>query len=195
MARTTKPKSAAAKKAMAERGTFRVETNTDYGKPYSRAVSAAVAPFNAQLKRAQAVWGQRLTECVPPATAALYGKLVDDLDEAMIAEDAQAVAGLSERLCRGLALMHRQAVDAGYKPAHSDAAVAVVDGVTYAFLLAGDLRLFRKQHPDWIVYAIEDAIHMMRGRTEELMQAAVKHFPNARIVDVRREIADDEINF
>jgi len=36
---------------------------------------------------------------------------------------------------------------------------------------------------------------MMRGRTEELMQAAVKHFPNARIVDVRREIADDEINF
>ncbi|MDA1155470.1 MAG: hypothetical protein O2873_12125 [Proteobacteria bacterium] len=46
-----KPKSAAAKKAMAERGTFKVEANTDYGKPYSRAVSAAVAPM-AHVERA-----------------------------------------------------------------------------------------------------------------------------------------------
>jgi hypothetical protein len=70
-----KPKSAAAKKAMAERGTFKVEANTDYGQPYSRAVSAAVAPFNATLKRCQAVWGQRLLECVTPPTAALYAQL------------------------------------------------------------------------------------------------------------------------
>jgi len=190
-----KPKSTAAKKAMAERGTFKVGTNTDYGKPYSRAVSAAVAPFNAQLKRAQAVWGQRLLECVTPSTAALYGKLVADLDEAMIADDAQAVAGLSERLCNGLALMHRQAISSGHKPASRDLALAVVDGKTYAFVLHGDLGAIRREHPDWIVWHIEDAVHAMRGRFEELIPAAAKHFPNARVVDVRREIVDDEIDF
>ena len=53
MARTSKPKSTAAKKAMAERGTFKVGGNSDYGKPYTAAVSKAVAPFNEMLKRAQ----------------------------------------------------------------------------------------------------------------------------------------------
>lgn len=195
MARTSKPKSTAAKKAMANRGTFTPETNTDYGKPYSRAVSAAVAPFNATLKRCQAVWGQRLLECVTPSTAALYGKLVADLDEAMLAEDAAAVAGLSERLCKGLSVMHQQALAAGHKPASSDVALAVVDGKTYAFVLHGDLTLIRREHPSWIVYHIEDAVHALRGRFEEYMQEAAKHFPNARVERVSREIVDDEINF
>ena len=190
-----KPKSTAAKKAMAERGTFKVGANTDYGKPYSRAVSAAVAPFNAQLKRAQAVWGQRLLECVTPPTAALYGQLVADLDEAMIADDAQAVAGLSERLCKGLAIMHQQAINAGHKPASRDVALAVVDGQTYAFVLHGDLGLIRREHPDWIVYHIEDAIHALRGQFEEMIQAAAKHFPNAKVERIARDIVDDDFVF
>lgn len=190
-----KPKSDAAKKAMAERGTFKVEANTDYGKPYSRAVSAAVAPFNATLKRCQAVWGQRLLDCVTPNTAALYGQLVADLDEAMIADDATAVAGLSERLCKGLTIMHQQAINAGHKPASRDVALAVVDGKTYAFVLRGDLGLIRREHPDWIVYHIEDAIHALRGQFEEMIQAAAKHFPNAKVERITRDIVDDDFVF
>lgn len=190
-----KPKSDAAKKAMAERGTFKFEANTDYGKPYSRAVSAAVAPFNATLKRCQAVWGQRLMDCVTPTTAALYGQLVADLDEAMIADDAQAVAGLSERLCKGLTIMHQQAINAGHKPASRDVALAVVDGQTYAFVLHGDLGLIRREHPDWIVYHIEDAIHALRGQFEEMIQAAAKHFPNAKVERITRDIVDDDFVF
>lgn len=190
-----KPKSDAAKKAMAERGTFKVEANTDYGQPYSRAVSAAVAPFNATLKRCQAVWGQRLLDCVTPTTAALYGQLVADLDEAMIADDAQAVAAVSERLCNGLTIMHQQAINAGHKPASRDVALAVVDGKTYAFVLHGDLALMRREHPDWIVYHIEDAIHALRGQFEEMIQAAAKHFPNAKVERITRDIVDDDFVF
>ena len=190
-----KPKSAAAKKAMAERGTFKVEANTDYGQPYSGAVSAAVAPFNATLKRCQAVWGQRLLECVTPPTAALYAQLVADLDEAMIADDAAAVAAVSERLCNGLTVMHQQAINAGHKPASRDVALAVVDGKTYAFVLHGDLGMIRREHPDWIVYHIEDAIHALRGQFEEMIQAAAKHFPNAKVERISREIVDDAIIF
>ena len=201
MARTSKPKSTAArrsdaaKKAMAERGKFKPEANSDYGKPYSAAVSKAVTPFNEMLQRAQRTWGQRLLECVPPSHAARYASLIADLDEAMIADDAKIVANIAGTLCKGLPIMHKAAIDAGHKPAASDVVTMVVDGVVYAFVLRGDLGLVRKQNPDWVVYHMADAVYALRGHTEALVQEAAKHFANVKISNVSREIVDDDIVF
>jgi len=201
MARTSKPRSTAAKmseaakKAMAERGTFKVGGNSDYGKPYTAAVSKAVTPFNEMLKRAQMTWGQRLLECVPPSHAARYASLVADLDEAMIAEDAKAVADIAGTLCKGLPIMHKAAIDAGHRPASSDVVTLDVDGVVYAFVLRGDIGLVRRSNPGWVVYHISDAVYALRGRTEAVMQEAAKHFVDVKISNVSREIIDDEIVF
>ena len=189
-----KPKSSAARRAMAERGTFKPDGNSSYGKPYTAAVSAAVTPFNEQLKRAQIVWGQRLLKCVPPSYAASYAQLVADMDKAMMVDDAKTTAQIAGRLCKALAVMHKSAIDAGHKPDDRDIVTALVDGQVYAFVLRGDLGLIRREHPDWVVYAIEDAVYSMRGRLGEIMQETARHFENVVIRDVRREIVDDEIN-
>lgn len=190
-----KPKSTAAKKAMAERGKFKPNANTDYGKPYSRAVSAAVEPFNQMLKRAQQTWGQRLLECVPPAYAARYVSLLEDLHEAMIAEDAKATADIADRLCKAIPIMHKAALNAGHNPASSDVVTTVLDDVVYAFVVRGDIGLVRKQNPTWVVYALSDAALAFKGRVEDMMQEAAKHFPNVKVKEGTREIVDDVIEF
>jgi len=195
MAKTSKPRSTAAKKAMAERGTFKVGGNSDYGKPYTKAVSMAVEPFSQMLKRAQQTWGQRLLECVPPAYAARYASLVADLDEAMIAEDAKATADIADKLCKAIPILHKAALDAGHNPASSDVVTTVLDDVVYAFVVRGDIGLVRRQNPTWVVYALSDAALAFRGRVEDMMQEAAKHFPNVKVSEGSRDIVDDAIEF
>jgi polar amino acid transport system substrate-binding protein len=65
----------------------------------------------------------------------------------------------------------------------------------FTFVLHGDLGLIRREHPDWIVYHIEDAIHALRGQFEEMIQAAAKHFPNAKVERITRDIVDDDFVF
>ena len=180
---------------MAQKGTFEVGGNSQFAKPCSRAVAEAFAPFSVLLDRAQRTWGQRLLECTPPHYVARYRELVSDMDFAMQAEDAKSVGEIASKLCKALPMMHRAAIDAGHSPISSDIVTMEVDGTVYGFVLRGDLGLIRREHPDWVVYSMNDAVYALRGRLEEVMQEAAKHFSDVKIVNVRREIVADEIPF
>tara|TARA_R110000744_G_scaffold99254_2_gene191673 strand:+ start:804 stop:1388 length:585 start_codon:yes stop_codon:yes gene_type:complete len=188
-------KSAAAKTAMAQKGTFEVGEGSQFAKPCSRAVAEAFAPFSVLLSRAQNTWGQRLLECAPPQYVARYRELVSEMDYAMRASDAKTVGEIAGKLCKALPIMHRAALDAGHSPASSDIVTMEVDGTVFAFVVTGDLGMIRRDHPDWVVYSMRDAVYAMRGRLEEVMQEAAKHYADVKIVNIRRVKVADEIPF
>ena len=74
-----------------------------------------------------------------------------------------------------------------------------VDGTIYCFVVRGDLGLIRRDirrdHPDWVVYSMRDAVYAMRGRLEEVMQEAAKHYADVKILNIRRVKVADEIPF
>lgn len=179
----------------ARRGTFEIGEGSQFAKPCSKAVVEAFAPFSVLLSRAQNTWGQRLLECAPPPYVARYRELVSEMDYAMQSSDAKTVGEIAGKLCKALPIMHRAAIDAGHSPASSDIVTMVVDGQVYAFVVRGDLGLIRGDHPDWVVYSMQDAVYAMRGRLEEVLQEAAKHFAGVKIVNIRREIVADEIPF
>ena len=192
-------KSAAAKTAMAQKGTFEVGGNSQFAKPCTRAVAEAFAPFSVLLSRAQNTWGQRLLECAPPTYVARYRELVSEMDYAMQASDAKTVGEIAGKLCKALPIMHRAALDAGHTPGSSDIVTMEVDGTIYCFVVRGDLGLIRRDirrdHPDWVVYSMRDAVYAMRGRLEEVMQEAAKHYADVKILNIRRVKVADEIPF
>ena len=136
-----------------------------------------------------------MLECTPPHYVARYRELVSDMDFAMQAEDAKSVGEIASKLCKALPMMHKAALDAGHSPISSDIVTMVVDGQVYAFVLRGDLGAIRREHSDWVVYSMKDAVYALRGRLEEVMQEAAKHFADVKIVNIRREIVADEIPF
>tara|TARA_R110000796_G_scaffold164902_1_gene281759 strand:- start:48 stop:470 length:423 start_codon:yes stop_codon:yes gene_type:complete len=140
-----------------------------------------------------------LLECAPPQYVVRYRELVSEMDYAMQASDAKTVGEIAGKLCKALPIMHRAALDAGHRPASSDIVTMEVDETIYCFVVRGDLGLIRRDirrdHPDWVVYSMRDAVYAMRGRLEEVMQEAAKHYAGVKIVNVRREIVTDEIPF
>jgi hypothetical protein len=118
------------------------------------------------------------------------------MDSAMQASDAKTVGEIAGKLCKALPIMHRAALDAGHRPGSSDIVTMEVDGTIYCFVVRGDLGLIRRENPNWVVYSMRDAVYAMRGRLEEVMQEAAKHFEDVKIVNIRREkIVADEIPF
>ena len=180
---------------MAQRGTFEVGKGSQFAKPCSRAVAEAFAPFSVMLSRAQNTWGQRLLECAPPQYVVRYRELVSEMDYAMQASDAKTVGEIAGKLCKALPIMHKAALDAGHRPSSSDIVTMEVDGTVFAFVLTGDLAAIRREHSDWVVYSMKDAVYALKGRLGEVMQEAAKHFADVKIVNIRREIVADEIPF
>ena len=187
-----KPKSAAAKVAMANRGKFDSKY-TDYGKPVHYKVAAAVAPLSAATASAAMVWGDTLTDCVPPAYALRYRELKGDLDAAIALDDYDACTALATSMIKALKVMNQKAREDGFKPPQVDGHIAEWKGKIYCFLASGDLAAVRKARPTWAVYHLSDVCAVLSVRTDEMMAAVVDKFPSAKIVDVR--LYDDEIPF
>jgi hypothetical protein len=117
------------------------------------------------------------------------------MDYAMQASDAKTVGEIAGKLCKALPIMHKAALDAGHRPSSSDIVTMEVDGTVFAFVLTGDLAAIRREHSDWVVYSMKDAVYALKGRLGEVMQEAAKHFADVKIVNIRREIVADEIPF
>ena len=100
MAKNT-TKSAAAKKAMANRGTFESK-HTNYPDPIHYKVVAAVAPYSVASAKAATIWGDTLVESVPPAYALRYRTLKGDLDAAMLTNDYDLCAELASSRRRSM---------------------------------------------------------------------------------------------
>ena len=191
MAKNT-TKSVAAKKAMANRGTFESK-NTNYHDPIHYKVVAAVAPYSVASAKAATVWGDTLVESVPPAYALRYRTLKGDLDAAMLTSDYDLCAELAASLIKALKAMNQKAREDGFKPPQVNGHIVEWGGKIYCFLASGDLGAVRRERPSWAVYDLKDVCAFLKAHTGSLMAAVVNKFPDARVVGVR--LYDDKIPF
>jgi len=185
-------KTAKAKAAMANRGTFESK-HTDHAKPISYKVAAAVEPFTFASAAASKVWGDTLVNCVPPAYALRYRELRGDLDAAMVADDHALCVELATSLIKALKMMNIKARQDGHEPPKVDGHICEWGEKIYCFLASGDVGALRKQRPSWYIYPLSDICAVLSVRTDEMMTAVTNEFPKARITEVR--LFDDEINF
>ena len=180
----------AKKKAMAERGTFQVGSNSDYGKPYHRLTLAAVAPFVRASADSVAIWGDTLLGCVPPAFAVRYRELQNQLDEAMVSEMHQEAAGFASSLVKALAVMDATARNAGHLPPEIDGHLVKWGDTVYCLLASGDLGAVRRLHPSWVVYHVSDVCALLSARADDVLQEVANKFPGAKIVSVGPMVED-----
>lgn len=197
MAKATKakPKSAAAKKAMAERGTFKREADAD---TYAPLVYAAVRPYVAASARSVAVWGDTLAECVPPAYAVRYRELKDELDCAMRASDVALTVAAAESLIKALEVMDANARASGHQPPAVDGVLCERGDKVYCFVISGSLSAIRQRWPTWLVYHVSDVCAIMENQWREMMAAidtVANAFPDAKVTRYTPTSLEDRLDF
>ena len=168
-------------KALAERGTFKPQENTDYPDPYSVLTYAAVRPYISRSAASVAVWGDTLPSLVPPAFAVRYQELRDELDANMrnnVYKEAQRVAA---SLCKALDVMDEAARSAGHLPPVIDGHLVEHGGSVYAFIASGSVRAVRTAHPTWLVYHLSDVAAVLTGTFAQTMAKVANAFPDAKI--------------
>lgn len=187
------PKSAAAKKAMAERGTFKREAEAE---TYSRLVYAAVVPYVAADKRSASVWGDTLVECVPPAYAVRYRELKDELDVAMRTGEHVEAQTLATGAIKALEVMDAKARADGHQPPVVDGYLCKHGDSVYCFLASGSLREVRSAHPKWLVYHVSDVCAVLAGKFADTMAEVANSFPDARVMKFTATTPiEDDIDF
>ncbi len=175
--------------------------NTDYGKPYSAAVSGAIMPLNRVATEKRKRWGETLPEYVPPAMAMEFKRLYAELDAEMAADNAVKVAEIATRLCKGWDVLEKAALAAGHKPLPEDVfAVHMDNGKCVAICVNGVVEHVRRKYPEWIVYSLEDAARLLAANASaEFLAEAFKAFPKASVQRVRHgeleTLLEDEIPF
>lgn len=179
----------AKKKALADRGTFDVGSNTDYGKPYHRLIHAAVAPWVKASADSVAVWGDSLLGCVPPAFAVRFAELKLTLDEAMVGDDFKQAAETAASLVKAVAVMDATARSAGHLPPTIDGHLVKWGDTVYCLLASGSVSAVREAHPSLVVYHVSDVCALLSSRSDSLQEVANK-FPGAKIVSVGPMVED-----
>ncbi len=189
-------KSEATKKAIAERGTFKVGSNSSYDKPIDRSVFAAVMPYVRASKASVSIWGDTLVGFVPPAFAVRYDQLKNDLDVAMRGEDSKAAAAHATSLCKALEVMDATARANGHLPPVIDGHLVQYGEQIYAFIASGDLAQVRRGHPGWSVWPLADICAILDHRYKAMMDEVACAFPDARIVGIQTmgPIVEDDLD-
>ena len=185
----SKAAEAAKKKAMADRGTFQVSSDSAYGKPYHHLTMAAVKPWVKASADSVAVWGDTLPSCVPPAFAVRFAELKAELDEAMVDDDCKQSADIASSLVKAVAVMDATARSAGHLPPAIDGHLVKWGDTVYCLLAGGNVGAVRCEHPSWVVYHVSDVCALLSARADSL-QAVANKFPNARITRVGPMVED-----
>ena len=187
------PKSAAAKKAMAERGTFRQEAEMA---AYSHLVHTAVKPYVAASERSVSVWGDTLVGFVPPTFAVRHQELKEMLDVAMREGQHVEAQKHAQSLIKALEVMDQRARDDGHQPPVVDGYLCRHGDSVYCFLASGSLREVRSAHPKWLVYHVSDVCAVLAGRFAEMMAEVANNFPDARVAKFTPATSlEDDIDF
>tara|TARA_R110000850_G_scaffold26668_2_gene76123 strand:- start:308 stop:898 length:591 start_codon:yes stop_codon:yes gene_type:complete len=173
------PKSAAAKKAMAERGTFEREAAAE---AYSHLVHTAVKPYVAASERSVGVWGDTLVGFVPPAFAVRHQELKELLDVAMREGQHVEAQRHAQSLIKALEVMDDKARADGHQPPVVDGYLCKHGDSVYCFLASGSLREVRSAHPKWLVYHVSDVCAVLAGKFAEMQAEVANNFPDARVV-------------
>ena len=162
----------------------------------------AVAPFDRAAREMDDTWGiDRLPELVSTDTAARYGKLMADLNDAVRAADPDTVAKLATIAIRALDKMDEEAKTAGHTP-DPDFWEMEMDG--FKFAIMRDMRQWpemKKRYPDLVIYSEREVAIAMKAFGETgIIEATKKAFPGAEVVKatpmkITNTELEDEIPF
>lgn len=166
------------------------------------AIDHAMAPFDRAARAADETWGtDRLIEMVSPETAVKFGEALAKMNEAISANDPEAVAFRAAVCVRGYAAMDAEARRLGHTPPSSGVIVYDLDGWVFGVLPDGRLwRQAEQEHPGLRVYTIREVGLLLRASEANvpLLDSIKSSFPGAEVVAIRKKrepLIDDEINF
>lgn len=183
-------------KALADRGKFKPQENTDYPDPYSVLTYAAVRPYVNRSAASVAIWGDTLPSLIPPAFSVRFQELKTELDKAMRLNDHKEAQRLSASLCKALEVMDTTARSAGHLPPVIDGHIVQHGDSVYAFIASGSLREVRSRHPTWLVYHLSDVCAVLSGTFAATMAKVANSFPDAKITKYTpTALIEDDIDF
>ena len=152
-----------------------------------RQVMAALEPLDRKAREIEGAWGyRRLASLAAPDLAVKFEKAKQKLDEAVKANDADAVAERAAVMLRGWAALEKAALDAGHTPLGQGRWQAKSGGKTYTVVLVReDLDAASLSAEDAsTVVCVEELLVCWQNRYEGV--GKIKDaFPGARVVDER----------
>lgn len=145
----------------------------------------ALAPFDRLATEMEDKWGiDRLPSLVSPATAEKYGSAIAKLNEAIRADDPEAVKLRSEVCMRGLGVMDAEATAAGAQPLDGECWEYDLEG--FKFFLVKDpcqWRAVRDRHgDDAVVFSLREVAVALRAHCRQAPIEELKEiFPGAQV--------------
>lgn len=150
-------------------------------KVYTKQVVAATRGFNQVYAQMIARWGDTFWQYVPAEWAQRYAELLEELHAAMEADDAPTAAAVSERMKKALQMMNQRAVEVGGTALPEWCRCVERDGTVFAFIDGGDRTAFRREHPDWVVYSLDEVACVLAASVDKMVRKVVDEFPAAKI--------------
>ena len=186
-------------KEIKARGSFSTEGEA---KVISAGVWGQLRPLDEKAKAKTERWGDTLPDLVSPELAGRFEAAYEALYEKVYANDVVGTNQIATQLMRAWDVLEAEAIAAGHQPLLPDGFCVNLGGHVTCFAASGVSEL-RKKHPDWVVYAFEDAARLLKHDwTEKFTAEAFKAFPEASVTRVKRpdepvnyDLGGDEITF
>jgi len=173
-----------------------------YSTPGAKATHNARHEFDKAMSEAEGNWGtDRLEKLCTSTTAAKWGKNMERLDKASDDNDAGGVSALVGNMIKGIGVMHKEALDAGYTPVPDNIWMASDDaGVAYAFVNDHDAARYVSTHPEFegvAVYSLQEVMRIIKSwQGKDLVDAIKDTFPGAQVASVEKtERYNDDLPF
>lgn len=145
--------------------------------------------FDPAIRATNFKWGtDRLPELVGPVKEARWLEVVDELNEAIAANDPQRVQGAVSTALKGLAVMDAAAEQDGAEKRAPELLVGEAEG--FAFGIMPDDRFaeqYENENEGLLLFTLHQVGVILKDRVENspALQAARKHFPDAEVKAVR----------
>ena len=177
-------------KELKAKGSFSTEGEA---KVISAGVWGQLRPLDEKAKAKTERWGDTLPDLVSPELAGRFEAAYDALYEKVYANDVVGTNQIATQLMRAWDVLESEAIAAGHQPLLPDGFCVNLGGHVTCFAASGVSEL-RRKHPEWVVYAFEDAARLLKHDwTEKFTAEAFKAFPEASVTRVKRP--DEPVNF
>jgi hypothetical protein len=177
-------------KEIKDKGSFSTEGEAQV---ISAGVWGQLRPLDEKARVKTERWGDTLPDLVSPELAGRFEAAYEALYEKVYANDVVGTNQIASQLMRAWDVLESEAIAAGHQPLLPDGFCVNLGGHVTCFAASGVSEL-RKKHPDWVVYAFEDAARLLRHDwTEKFVAEAFKAFPEASVTRVKRP--DEPVNY
>ena len=177
-------------KEIKAKGSFSTEGEA---KVVSAGVWGQLRPLDEKARAKTERWGDTLPDLVSPELAGRFEAAYEALYEKVYANDVVGTNQIATQLMRAWDVLESEAIAAGHQPLLPDGFCVNLGGHVTCFAASGVSEL-RRKHPDWVVYAFEDAARLLKHDwTEKFAAEAFKAFPEASVTRVKRP--DEPVNY